>query len=72
MKMAKVKEVKKKSVDAQTRKMNLAFLQLIFPVFLLALIACMFSSQLFPILLTVLVFGYEYIVLQSFVKSMMS
>lgn len=65
------KEVKKAEVDPHTRRMNLTFLHLIFPPFLLALIPSTINGNaIFPTVLKLLVFIYCYINTKNFVNSM--
>jgi len=60
----------RKEVDLDTKKANLTFLHLIFPTFLLVLIPSVINGDfLFPLVLKVLIFGYQYFVVQNFVKS---
>ena len=63
----------KKVVDTDTRRANLSFLQLIFPTFLLVLVPSTINGDAFyPLLFKLLLFGYQYYITQSFVKSMYS
>jgi hypothetical protein len=68
--MENKKEIKKK-VDPQVKRANLSFLQLIFPSFLLVLIPSVINgNQFYPLILRVLIFGYQYFLIQQFVNSM--
>jgi hypothetical protein len=63
--------VEKKNIDADTRRKNMSFLQLIFPVFLLLLIPSSINgSTLYPLVLKILIFGYQYFITQHFVNSL--
>lgn len=64
----KKNEVKK--VDPATRRANLSFLQLIFPSFLLVLMPGTFGGNvIYPLVLKILIFGYQYFLIQHFVSS---
>jgi len=59
-----------KKVDPEVKRANLSFLQLIFPAFLLVLIPNEFGSNvLYPLLLKVLIFSYQYFLVKNFVDS---
>lgn len=59
-----------KKVDPEVKRANLSFLQLIFPSFLLVLIPNEFGSNvLYPLLLKVLIFSYQYFLVKNFVDS---
>jgi uncharacterized membrane protein len=60
----------KKQVDVETKRANLSFLQLVFPSFLLVLLPRLVPSTIAQLVLGVLIFGYQYYLIQSFVKSM--
>lgn len=62
--------VKEKKVSQDTKRKNLSFIQLIFPVFLLAIIPSNIGdSVILPFVLKVLLFGYQYYLTQHFVES---
>jgi hypothetical protein len=62
-----------KKVDAEVRRANLSFLQIIFPSFLLVLIPSVINeSALLPLVMKILIFGYQYYIVQTFVNSMYS
>jgi hypothetical protein len=61
---------KDKKIDPAVKRANLSFLQLIFPSFLLVLIPSTINGNAFyPLLLKVLIFGYQYFLIQHFVNS---
>jgi hypothetical protein len=61
----------KKEVNKEVKRANLSFLQLIFPSFLLVLIPNTFGTNwIYPFVLKVLIFGYQYYIAQHFVDSM--
>ena len=63
-------EKERKKVDKETRRANLTFLQLIFPAFLLVLIPSNIGGNIFyPLILKILIFGYQYFITQQFVNS---
>ena len=67
-KMANKKEEKK--VEPETKRANLSFIQLIFPSFLLVLIPSTINGNVFfPLILKILIFGYQYFLVQHFVSS---
>jgi hypothetical protein len=68
--MTKKKNEVKKKVDPATRRANLSFLQLIFPSFLLVLMPATFGGNIiYPLVLKLLIFGYQYFLIQHFVSS---
>ena len=67
--MEKKKEVK--NIDPIKKRANISFLHLIFPAFLLVLIPSQINGNAFyPLLLKILIFGYQYFITQTFVDSM--
>lgn len=59
-----------KKVDPEVKRANLSFLQLIFPSFLLVLIPNDFGNNvIYPLLLKVLIFSYQYFLVKNFVDS---
>jgi hypothetical protein len=64
--------VDKNKIDAETRRANLSFLQLIFPSFLLVILPMITTSPLTQLVLGITVFSYQYYLIQSFVKSIYS
>ena len=61
--------MEKKKVEPEVKRANLSFLQLIFPSFLLLLIPMVIKSTLSMMVIQVLVFGYQYYMLQNFINS---
>lgn len=64
------KEKDKEEVSIDTKKKNLSFFLLIFPSLILSIIPSTFGDNfLYPLVIKVLIFLYQYFLLKNFVES---